>query len=200
MSVFAPAVRLLPENRMRPLALLGLFVALVLVGSARADDKPVVVKLTKLSATAPADWKKEKPANLLRKYQFKLPGAKDHPDAELTIMGESLPGAEKNFPKWKATFVPPEGKTIDDVSKTAKWEVPSATVNVLDVTGTWKYKEKPQDKKETLLDDWRVIWVIVEEKNDKGELLEAYHFRLSGPSITMAEQAPKFEKWIKSLK
>jgi hypothetical protein len=171
-----------------------------LVGFARADDKPVVVKLTKLSAIAPADWKNEKPANLLRKYQFKLPGAKDHPAAELTIMGESLPGAEKNFPKWKATFVPPDGKTIDDVSKTAKWTVPNATVAVLDISGTWKYKEKPQDKKETLLDDWRVIWVVFEEKNEKGDLVEAYHFRLSGPAVTMEEQAPKFEKWVKSFK
>jgi hypothetical protein len=190
---------------MRCLSLLALGSALLVAGGFRtplasADDKPVVVKLTKLSATAPADWKSEKPANLLRKYQFKLPGAKDHPAAELTIMGESLPGAEKNFPKWKTTFVAPEGKAIDDIAKTAKWTVPNATVNVLDVSGTWKYKEKPLDKKETLLDDWRVIWVIVEEKNDKGELLEAYHFRLSGPSVTMEEQAPKFEKWVKSLK
>lgn len=186
---------------MRSLACLLLAAGFALVESVRAaDEKPVVVKLTKLSAAVPGDWKNEKPANLLRKYQFKLPGAKDHPAAELTVMGESLPGAEKNFPKWKATFVPPEGKTVDDISKTAKWDVPGATVNVLDVSGTWKYKERPQDKKETLLDDWRVIWVIVEEKNDKGELLEAYHFRLSGPSVTMAEQAPKFEKWVKSLK
>ena len=161
---------------------------------AAADDKPVVVKLNKLSAPAPADWKSEKPANRLRTFQFKLPGAKDHPAAELAVYNESLPGAEKNFTKWKNTFVTPEGKTTDDISKTAKWEVNGATVNVLDATGTWKYKERPQDKKETLLDDWRVIWVVVDEKD------ETHHFRLSGPAVTVAEHAPKFEKWIKSLK
>jgi hypothetical protein len=161
---------------------------------ASADDKPVVVKLVKLSAPAPADWKSEKPANLFRSYQFKLPGAKDHPEAELAVYKESLPGADKNFPKWKMTFVAPEGKTVDDIAKTAKWEVPGAKVDVLDITGTWKYKERPQDKKETLLDDWRVIWVIVEEKD------ETHHFRLSGPSVTVAEHAAKFEKWVKSLK
>jgi hypothetical protein len=167
---------------------------------AKADDKPVVVKLAKLSATAPADWKSEKPANLLRKYQFKLPGAKDHPEAELTIMGESKPGADKNFPGWKATFEVPEGKTIDDISKTAKWDVPGATVNVLDITGTWKYKERPLDTKVKLLDDWRVIWVIVEEKDKSGELVEAHHFRLSGPAVTVGEHAKAFEKWVKSFK
>src|SRR6478752_9049099 len=126
---------------------------------ASAEDK-VVVKLVKLSAVAPVEWKKEKPSNLLRKYQFKLPGAKDHPGAELMVMGESKV-AEKMFPGWKASFVPPEGKTADDIAKTAKWEVPGAKVDVLDVSGTWKYKERPLDKKETLLADWRVIWVVV---------------------------------------
>jgi hypothetical protein len=166
---------------------------------ASAEDK-VVVKLAKLSATAPANWKKEKPANLLRKYQFKLPGAKDHPEAELTIMGESKPGVDKNFPGWKASFEAPEGKTVDDISKTAKWDVPGATVNVLDITGTWKYKERPLDTKVKLLDDWRVIWVIVEEKDKSGEFLEAHHFRLSGPSVTVDEHAKAFEKWVKSFR
>jgi hypothetical protein len=165
-----------------------------------ADAKPVVVKLAKLSAAAPADWKSEKPANLLRKYQFKLPGAKDHPAAELTIMGESLPGPAKNFPKWKASFVPPEGKTTDDIARTAKWDVPGATVNVLDMTGTWKYKARPIDKKETLLDDWRVIWVVVDEKDKGGDVLESHHFRLSGPAPTVDAHAKEFEKWVKSLK
>ncbi|HEY1188688.1 MAG TPA: hypothetical protein VGE74_13625 [Gemmata sp.] len=168
--------------------------ALLLVGTVRADDKPVVVKLIKLSAPAPATWKSEKPANRLRSYQFKLPGAKDQPEAELAIYNESLPGTDKNFPKWKNTFVVPEGKTADDLAKTAKWDVKGATVNVLDVTGTWKYKDRPQDKKETLLDNWRVIWVVVEEKD------ETHHFRLSGPAATVAAHANEFEKWVKSFK
>ena len=166
-----------------------------LVGPSRAaDDKPVV-KLNKLSATAPAEWKKEKPNNLLRTYQFKLPGAKDHPEAELAVYNESLPGAAKNFPKWKNTFVPPEGKTVEDIAKTAKWELAGAKVEVLDVTGTWKYKERPQDpkSKEMLLDDWRVIWVIIEEKE------ETHHIRLSGPAQTVNAHAKAFEKWVKSF-
>jgi hypothetical protein len=73
---------------------------------------------------------------------------------------------------------------------------------VLDITGTWKYKERPQDpkSKEMLLDDWRVIWVIIEEKDAKGELIEAHHFRLSGPSVTVDAHAKAFEKWVKSLR
>lgn len=181
---------------MRCVAFAVLASCLAFATRAQADEKPVVVKLNKLSATAPSEWKSEKPANRLRVYQFKLPGAKDHPEAELSVLNESLPGADKNFPKWKNTFVPPEGKTVDDISKTAKWDVKGAIVNVLDVTGTWKFKERPNDpkSKEMLLDNWRVIWVIVEEKD------ETHHFRLSGSAVTVDAHAANFEKWIKSLR
>ena len=156
---------------------------------AAAQDKGTEVKLSKLAATTPADWKKEKPANLLRSYQFKLPGATDLPDAEIAVFNESNPDPDKNFPKWKAQFVPPEGKTVDDISKTGKWDVKGATVTVLDITGTWKYRERPNDpkSKEMLLEDYRVIWVIVAEKD------EAHHIRLSGPIGSVERHAKAFE-------
>src|SRR5690349_855267 len=69
------------------------------------------VKVNKMTATAPASWKSEKPANRLRSYQFKLPGAAGRGDAELYVMPESSPDIAKNFPRWKAQFVPPDGKT-----------------------------------------------------------------------------------------
>lgn len=185
---------------MRRLSGLALLAGLALVGSTSAAE-PVVVKLEKLSGAVPDTWKKEKPSNNLRKYQFKLPGAKDHADAELSITGESLPGADKNFPKWKNTFVPPEGKTLDEASKTAKWEVKGAKVDVLDVRGTWKFKERPFDpkSKEMRLEDWRVLWVIVDERNASGDG-ETHHFRLSGPEQSVNERAAEFEKWVKGLK
>jgi hypothetical protein len=174
------------------------FLAVVVTqtGGLQAQDKGIVVKVGKLTTAAPADWQKEKPANLLRSYQFKLPGAEDFPQPELAVFPESHPDPEKNFPKWKAQFVPPEGKTIDDISKTGKWDVKGATVTYLDVTGTWKYKERPQDpkSKEMLLDDYRVIWVIVAEKD------EATHIRLSGPSASVAKSYKAFEGFVKSLK
>lgn len=173
------------------------FVLLLLaICDASGQDKGTLVKVGDLKATTPADWKKEKPANLLRSYQFKLPGEKDHPDAEVAVFPESHPSTEKNFPKWKAQFVPPEGKTVDDISKTGKWDVKGATVTFLDLTGTWKYKERPQDpaSKEMLLDDYRVVWVIVAEKD------EATHIRLSGPTVSVDKQYKAFEAWVKSLK
>src|SRR5258707_11206045 len=111
-----------------------------------ADDKPVKVKFGKLSAEAPTDWKSEKVANRLRSYQFKLPGEKGGPgDAELIVSPESAP-KDKSFPRWKASFVPPEGKTADDVGKVSKIDgVKGAKIDILDAYGTWKYRERPFD-------------------------------------------------------
>ena len=180
---------------MRSFPALALLLALPVL--AAAQDKGTEVKINETKAVAPADWKKEKPANRLRSYQFKLPGTKDQPDAELTVYPESHPNPDKSFPRWKATFVPPEGKAIDDIAKVTKWEVKGATVTVLDVAGgTWKYKERPQDpaSKEMLLDNYRVIWVIVAGKE------EATHLRLAGPAATVDKHAKAFEEWVKSLK
>jgi hypothetical protein len=163
---------------------------------ASGQEKGTPVKIGKMTATAPADWAKEKPANLLRSYQFKLPGAEDFPRPELVVFPESNPSVEKNFSRWKAQFTPPEGKTIDDISTTGKWEIKGATVNTLDITGTWKFKERPQDpkSKEMILDDYRVVWVIVAGKD------EATHIRLSGPAPSVAKSYKAFEGFIKSLK
>jgi len=165
---------------------------------ATADDKPVKVKLGKLSAEAPAAWKSEKVANRLRSYQFKVLGEKGGPgDAELFVMPESDPKAEKVFPRWKGTFVPPEGKTADDVGKVKKIEgVKGAKIDVLDCYGTWKYRERPFDpkSKEELKDDHRVIWVIVNDDD------EASHIRFAGPKETVDKHYPEFEKFLKSLK
>ncbi len=179
---------------MRSVAIVALFLALPLV--AAAQDKGTVVEVGDLKATAPADWKKEKPANLLRSYQFRLPEVKDLPGSEIAVFPESHPNPDKSFPKWKNSFIPPEGKMIDDVAKVSKWDVKGATVTVLDVTGTWKYKERPQDPaaKEMLLDNYRVVWVIVAESD------KATHIRMSGPMSSVDAQIKGFEAWVKALK
>jgi len=179
---------------MRSAAIATLFLALPLM--ATAQDKGTEVKIGGLKATTPADWKKEKPSNLLRSYQFRLPEVKDLPGSEIAVFPESHPNPDKSFPKWKNSFIPPEGKMIDDVAKVSKWEVKGATVTVLDVSGTWKFKERPQDpaSKEMLLDNYRVVWVIVAESD------EATHIRISGPATSVDAQIKGFETWVKSLK
>ncbi len=164
---------------------------------AYAEDKGTPVKLSGLAGTAPATWKSEKPANRLRSYQFKLPaGDKDYADAEVAVFPESSPDNAKNFERWKATFVPPDGSTIEQAAKVGKMEIGKAKVATLDVSGTWKYKERPQDpkSKEMLLADYRAIWVVIETAD------ETTHIRLSGPGVIVEKHKKDFDAWLKSLK
>lgn len=179
------------------LLLMMIFCSSVALVSQAAAPKAVLVKFGKLSAEAPATWKNEKPNNRLRSHQFKLASEnKDLVDAEISVMPDSDPSPEKYFPRWKAMFVPPEGKTVEDISKVKKEEVGKAVLHMLDVTGTWKYKERPFDpkSKEELRAEYRVIWVIVV----MGE--EATHVRLSGPMTVVEKHLSAFEKWLKSIK
>ena len=162
-----------------------------------AGEEPKPVKFGPLVATPPAEWKSEKPANRLRSHQFKL--ASDESglaDAEIIVMPESKPKPEQMFPGWKEQFTPPDGKTLADVAKESKLEVGTTTLHILDVSGTWKYKERPFDPKSKLelKPEYRAIWVIVVTKD------EATHVRLSGPEKVVEKHKKAFETWLKSLK
>ena len=162
-----------------------------------ADPAPVVVKFGKLSAEVPKGWTSEKPNNRLRSHQFRLPsGTEGVADAELYVMPQSDPNPARVFPRWKASFVPPDGKTLDEVAKESKFEAGGATVHLLDVSGTWKYRERPFDpkSKEERRPEYRAVWAVVVVGD------EAAHLRLSGPQAVVEKHYPAFEKWLKSMK
>lgn len=173
------------------------FAVLFLAPALLAADAPKAVKFGPLAATPPADWKSEKPANRLRSHQFKIASTIEGlADAEVIVMPESKPKPEQVFPGWKDQFVPPDGKTIDDVAKESKVEVTGATLHILDVSGTWKYKERPFDPKSKLemKPEFRAIWVIVATKD------EAIHVRLAGPEKVIEKHKAAFDAWLKSIK
>jgi hypothetical protein len=177
---------------------IGLFILMVSGATAfTADPMPTVVKVGTLSGPAPKNWVAEKPTNRLRSFQFKISsGEEGVTDGELIVMPESSPKADKEFPRWKASFTPPDGKTIDDVSKESKLEVGGASLQLLDVRGTWKFKERPFDpkSKEESRAEYRVIWVIVTQKD------ETTHVRFSGPEKLVEKHKPAFDEWLKALK
>jgi len=165
--------------------------------AAFADDKPVTVKVGTLSNAAPAGWVSEKPANRLRSHQFKLPsGEKDVADAEVAVFPDSSPDAAKNHARWKAAVIPMDGVPPEKFAKVSKLDVKGATVIVLDMTGTWKFKERPQDpkSKEEIRPEYRVIWVIVTTPD------ETTHFRFTGPMKIVAKHHKEFEEFLKALK
>jgi len=173
------------------------YLLLAIALPARADDsKGTEVKLDKFSSTTPSDWKSEKPIYRLRSYQFRLPGAKDAKDAELFIFPDLTKTVDENFARYKEMFVPPDGKTLDDITKITKLEVGKAKVAILDMQGTWLYKERPFDpkSKQENRPDSRVISVIF--TTDDGN----YLIRLSGPAPTVTQHAKAFFDWIKAFK
>ena len=98
---------------MKSVSFAGLF--LVLVAFAVAEEPMgTVVKLDKFSSITPGDWKSEKPWNLLRSHQFKLPGVKDAKAAEVSILPDLTKKPEENFTRYKDMFQIPEGKKADD--------------------------------------------------------------------------------------
>ena len=165
-------------------------------GTGADEPKGTVVKLDKLSSTTPADWKSEKPINRLRSHQFRLPAAKDAKDAEIFIFPDLTKTVDENFTRYKELFVPPEGKTLDDIAKVSRFEVGKAKVAVLDMQGTWLYKERPFDPKSKQEErpNSRVISVIL--TTDDGN----YLIRLSGPATAVSKHHQAFMDWLKGFK
>jgi len=162
----------------------------------QATAKPVAVRLGSLQRMSPASWIPQKPSNLLRSYQFQIPGtnAEERP-GEVAIYKEASPKVEQKFAEWKSTFVPPaEGESGESAVRTDRFTVGMATAHTLDVQGTWKYRERPRDprSKEELRPGSRVLWVILVEKD------ETTHLRLSGPKSLVDRHAPEFLRWIQS--
>ena len=176
-----------------------LLAAALFVQSAAAGDKTTVT-LDGLKSDAPAGWKMQEPANKFRAYQFVLPKATgDKEDGELVIFyfgagGGGSPG--DNLKRWKGMFEPPQGKTIDDVSKVDKFKVGNVEVTYLDVQGIYLAKFPPFDPnaKITRKADYRRLGVVFASENGP------YFITLTGPAKTVAEQKKSFDGWLKAFK
>lgn len=169
-----------------------LALAFVAAATAAAADP---VKFGKLAAEPPKEWRSEKPKYRLRSHQFVLPsGAEGVADAEVIVLPESDPKADKVFPRWKAQVTPADGAKPEDAAKESTLAVPGATVKLLDLRGTWKFKEFPMAKKEEERPEYRVVWAVVTAGEDTA------HVRLSGPQAVVEKHYPGFEAWLKALK
>lgn len=163
-----------------------------------ADDKKgTVVEFDGMKSRTPAEWQEEKPTNAMRYAQFKLPKVKDDKsDAEIVIFRGISGSTKDNVNRWKAMFIPADGKSIDDVSKVTTMKVGDAEVTYLDVSGTYKVKERPFDpnSKEEKRPDHRMLGVAFETKS------APYHIRLVGPAKTVENYKNGFDEWIKGFK
>jgi hypothetical protein len=174
---------------------------LILIGSSlrAGEDKGTEVTIEGLKSRAPASWQSEKTANRFRKFQFRLPGKEGKKsDAQLLVLylGGSSGGTEDNVKRWQKMFEPPEGKTIDDVTKVAKMKVSGIPVMTVDIQGTYLERTPPFDPnaKITRRPDYRRLNVIWETENGP------YFITLVGPAATVAQYKKDFDNWLKAFK
>jgi hypothetical protein len=155
-----------------------------------AGAKGTVVTLGALKSTAPADWKNQPPSNKLRAYQFAVG------DADLAIFVGISGSPMDNINRWKAQFVPPEGKTIEDASKVDKFKVGPAEITYLDIEGTFLSKNPPfyPNAKTVRKANYRRFGVYF--ACDGGP----YFITLTGPAKTLEQNKKSFDDWLKNFK
>jgi hypothetical protein len=167
------------------------------VSAGHGQNAGTVVELDGLQSRTPADWK-EVPTNQQFRYKvFRLPGEKPDLEAELVIFyfGEGGGGGvDENIKRWKNMFQPPEGKTIDEVTKVTEFRVGEVPVVYVDIRGTYLFRPFPAAPKAEPRKDHRMISVIF--RSPKGP----YFIRLVGPEVTVTKHQKGFDEWLKGFK
>lgn len=176
----------------------------ILCGAAlAADDKGVVVELGGLKSKAPASWKEVEPTAIQKQggriKAFTVPRVGDgKADADVLIFyfGGQGGSVRENVQRWKGMFVPPEGKNIDDVTKTEEMKVGAASLTYVDIQGTYKYKKAPfvPDAQAELRPHHRMIAVYFDCKDGP------YFIRFVGPERTVEQNKKAFDDWLKAFK
>jgi hypothetical protein len=171
------------------------FATLLPLLSLAAAGTPVTID--GLTSSVPASWK-EQPAGGMRFKSFTIPHVEaDKNDAELVVFFFGAGGGgdvQANLSRWKGMFVPPEGKTVDDISKTQTFKVSGVDVTMVDVRGTYKYKPAPMAPNEELRPAHRMIGVVFASPQGP------YYMRFVGPEKTIEKNRKDFDKFLKGFK
>jgi hypothetical protein len=166
--------------------------AVAVAGTAWADD----VDLDGMKSKTPTGWVEETPSNRMRFAQFKLPKAKgDTEDAELIIFKGLGGSVNNNIDRWKKQFVPPEGKTLDDVAKVEKVKIGGQEATQLTIEGTYLFNPAPFNPASKTVKRPNYKMIAIHFDGPK----EVYHIKLTGPAKTIDEHAKAFDGWIKGF-
>ena len=159
-------------------------------------SKAVEVTLDGLKSITPSNWKAEKPANLLRPYQFRLPhvdGDKD--DAAVFVLNTVQGTPEQNVERWKDLFVLATNVPREQALRQFNFKNEKATLTCLDIQGTYLVKHKPIDTAvKGSRPEYRMIAAVWRSKDN------GYSIRLIGPKRTVEFYAKAFEQWLRNFK
>lgn len=175
---------------------------IVLWSSGQAGDKQgIEVKLDKYKSRTPANWQVQEIEAKLKKFrthQFKVPGAEKGDEADVVIFsfGGGGGGVNENIDRWKKTFRPPEGKSLDDISKVDTYKVGDIKITYLDISGTYEFRNPPFDPNAKLerRPNYRMFSVYFDSEDGP------YFIRMTGPAKTMESNKKGFDEWLKNFK
>ncbi len=165
--------------------------------SDKENGKGVLVDIDGFKSTTPSDWKEEAPANRMRFMQFRLPKkGEDKEDAELILFKGLGGGSKANVQRWKDSFVPPEGKKIDDVCEVKEIKIGNQPAVYVDIQGTYKVRLQPFNPQSKVAEkpNFRMLAIYFDGPKD------VYQIKLTGPAKTVEAYKKGFDEWVKNFK
>jgi hypothetical protein len=172
---------------------LALLAVAALASRASAEEKERL-SFDSIPAGPPA-WKTEPLSSMLHLAQFRLKGKEG--DAQLIVYRLVHDKAPANAERWREQFVPPEGKTVDDMTTYSVVTVGGKKATRMDVSGAWKPDvfdrfNLAADEKPKL--NYKLV-VITFAPADA-----SFQIRLVGPGCTIDEHLKEFDDWLKAFK
>lgn len=140
-----------------------------------------------LKVKAPKEWESQPPRSSMRVAQWVIPGPGGDAELVVTRFPGGGGGIEANVERWKGQFQPPEGKSIDDVTKVETTENAGLKTTLVDVSGRFVAAVMPGAEEKHDETDYRMLAGIVEGHGDP------YYFKAVGPKATL-------DVWEKSYK
>ncbi len=151
-------------------------------------------KAAELSFGVPSEWETLAVKSPMRVAQFVVPGPGG--DAEMVVFrfAGGAGGIDANIARWKGQFVAPEGKTVDDLTKTTNFEAGALKVTLVDISGRYNAPAMPGGPEMVDATDQRMIAAIIEGAGDP------FFFKLLGAEKTIALWAKPFEDGLRAAK
>jgi hypothetical protein len=147
-----------------------------------------------LKVSVPKEWEKGQPSGMMRVAQWVLPGPGG--DAELVVFrfAGGAGGVEANIERWKGQFQPPEGKSLDDITKIEKVEAGDLKITHVDISGRFVAAVMPGAAEKHDESDYRMLASIVEGSGDP------FFFKATGPHKTLDLWAEPYKKMLAAAK
>lgn len=147
-----------------------------------------------LTGEVPTEWTSEEPDSSMRLLQMAVPGAPEHPEAEMVVyyFGPGQGGSvEANVDRWRSQFAGPEGGPVEP--EISRFEASGMPVTVVELTGTYTRgvgtgAAGPARSEQTL------VAAVLE--SDRGSLF----IQLHGPRATVALHREVFADFLRSLR